>query len=221
MQKRVAIAPDSLLIPIPTQLKPTMKTQLPTLAAFVIAFAGLTGNNQAQEATKPVSDINIVIKTNKGSIEGVIYASKTPLNAANFLNLATRGYYNGITFHRVIPDFMIQGGDPTGTGRGGPGYKFEDEIAPGLRHDKPGIFSMANSGPASNGSQFFITHVPTPWLDGKHAIFGSVTKGQDVVNAIAGGDKIESIEIKDSTEALFTAMKDRLAEWNKILDANK
>ena len=197
-----------------------MKKLIPTLAAAAIVFGGLTGITQAQ-ATKTVSDINIVIKTNKGNIEGVIYASKTPLNAANFLNLATRGYYNGITFHRVIPDFMIQGGDPTGTGRGGPGYKFEDEIAPGLKHDKGGIFSMANAGPGTNGSQCFITHVATPWLDGKHAIFGSVTKGQDVVNAIAGGDKIESIEIKDSTEALFTAMKDRLAEWNKILDANK
>lgn len=197
-----------------------MKKLIPTLAAAAIVFGGLTGINQAQE-TKTVSDINIVIKTNKGNIEGVIYASKTPLNAANFLNLASRGYYNGITFHRVIPDFMIQGGDPTGTGRGGPGYKFEDEIAPGLKHDKGGIFSMANAGPGTNGSQFFITHVATPWLDGKHAIFGSVTKGQDVVIAIAGGDKIESIEIKDSTDALFAAMKTRLDEWNKILDANK
>ena len=197
-----------------------MKTTIPTLAVLALAFAGLTGFNQAQE-TKTVSDINIVIKTNKGSIEGVIYASKTPLNAANFLNLAKRGYYNGITFHRVIPDFMIQGGDPTGTGRGGPGYKFEDEIAPGLKHDGPGYFSMANAGPGTNGSQFFITHVATPWLDGKHAIFGKVTKGQEVVNAIAGGDKIESIEIKDSTDALFEKMKDKLTEWNKILDANK
>lgn len=197
-----------------------MKKTSPTLAVLALAFAGLTGSNPAQE-TKTVSDINIVIKTNKGAIEGVIYASKTPLTAANFLNLAKRGYYNGITFHRVIPDFMIQGGDPTGSGRGGPGYRFEDEIAPGLIHDKPGKFSMANAGPGTNGSQFFITHVPTPWLDGKHAVFGSVTKGQDVVNAIKQGDKIESIEIKDSTDALFEKMKDRLAEWNKILDANK
>lgn len=197
-----------------------MKTTIPTLAVLALAFAGLTGPTPAQE-TKAVSDINIIVKTNKGNIEGVIYASKTPLNAANFLNLAKRGYYNGITFHRVIPDFMVQGGDPTGTGRGGPGYKFEDEIAPGLKHDHPGVFSMANAGPGTNGSQFFITHVPTPWLDGKHAIFGNVTKGQDVVNAITQGDKIESIEIKDSTDTLFEKMKDRLAEWNKILDANK
>ena len=197
-----------------------MKTTIPTLAVLALAFAGLTGFNQAQE-TKTVSDINIVIKTSKGSIESVIYASKTPLNAANFLNLAKRGYYNGITFHRVIPDFMVQCGDPTGTGRGGPGYKFEDEIAPGLKHDHAGVFSMANAGPGTNGSQFFITHLPTPHLDGKHAIFGKVTKGQDVVNAIKQGDKIESIEIKDSTDVLFEKMKDRLTEWNKVLDANK
>lgn len=165
-----------------------------------------------------MSDINITIKTNRGDIEGVIYADKTPLNSANFLNLAKRGYYNGITFHRVIADFMIQGGDPTGTGRGGPGYKFEDEFAPGLRHDGPGYFSMANAGPGTNGSQFFVTHVPTPWLDGKHAIFGKVTKGQEVVNAIKQGDKIETIEIKDSTDDLFTKMKTRIDDWNKILD---
>ena len=124
----------------------------------------------------------------------------------------------GITFHRVIKDFMIQGGDPTGTGRGGPGYRFEDEIVAGLKHTKPGIFSMANAGPNTNGSQFFITHVPTPWLDGKHSVFGEVTKGQDVVNAIAGGDKITDIEVLDSTDALFKLKADKIAEWNKILD---
>jgi len=112
---------------------------------------------------------------------------------------------------------MIQGGDPTGTGMGGPGYKFEDEVKTGLKHDKPGIFSMANSGPGTNGSQFFITHVPTPWLDGKHTVFGEVTKGQSVVNAIAQGDKIVKIEILDSPDALFEAQKDRIAEWNKAL----
>lgn len=191
----------------------------PSLFA-ILTLVSAPFSTPAQEI-KPVTDINIILKTNKGDIEATIYASKTPLNAANFLNLASRGYYDGITFHRVISDFMIQGGDPTGTGRGGPGYKFEDEIAPDLIHDKAGVFSMANAGPGTNGSQFFITHGPTPHLNGKHAVFGTVTKGQDVVNAIRQGDKIESIEIKDSTDALFEKMKDRLAEWNRILDAKK
>jgi peptidyl-prolyl cis-trans isomerase B (cyclophilin B) len=164
-----------------------------------------------------MQDINIIITTNKGDINIVIFASKVPLTAANFLNLAQHGYYNGVKFHRVIKNFMIQGGDPTGTGSGGPGYKFEDEIDPTLKHNKAGILSMANAGPKTNGSQFFITHLATPHLDGKHAVFGEVTKGQDIVNAIAQGDKIESITISDSTEALFTQMKDRVAKWNEIL----
>ena len=164
-----------------------------------------------------MKDIRIIVKTNKGPIEGTIFASKVPMTAANYLNLASRGYYNGIKFHRVIPDFMIQGGDPTGSGMGGPGYKFGDEIHPSLKHTKPGIFSMANAGPGTNGSQFFITHVPTSWLDGKHAVFGEVTKGQDVVNKIAQGDKIDSIEILDSTDELFAAQADNLKKWNAVL----
>jgi peptidyl-prolyl cis-trans isomerase B (cyclophilin B) len=113
---------------------------------------------------------------------------------------------------------MVQGGDPEGSGRGGPGYRFEDECTPELKHDRPGIFSMANAGPGTNGSQFFITHVPTAWLDGKHTVFGSVTKGQDVVNAIKQGDKIETIEILDPTDDLFAAQQKRIDEWNKVLD---
>jgi peptidyl-prolyl cis-trans isomerase B (cyclophilin B) len=140
------------------------------------------------------------------------------LTVANYLNLAKRGYYNGLAFHRVIPDFMIQGGDPEGSGRGGPGYRFEDECTPDLKHDRAGIFSMANAGPGTNGSQFFITHVPTAWLDGKHTVFGSVTKGQDVVNAIKPGDKIEKIEILDPADDLFAAQQKRIDEWNKVLD---
>ena len=165
-----------------------------------------------------MQDIRIILTTDKGPIEAVLYPSKAPATVANFLNLAKRGYYNGLTFHRVIPDFMVQGGDPTGTGSGGPGYRFEDECTPELKHDKPGIFSMANAGPGTNGSQFFITHVPTPWLDGKHTVFGSVTKGQEVVNAIAKGDKIVKIEILDSPDELFAAKKDRLDSWNATLD---
>ena len=164
-----------------------------------------------------MTDIRIILHTNKGSIEATFFASKVPMTCANFLNLATRGYYDGLKFHRVIPDFMIQGGCPTGTGTGGPGYKFGDEIDRSLTHKGPGIFSMANAGPGTNGSQFFITHVPCPWLDGKHAVFGEVTKGQDVVNAIKAGDTIRKIEILDSADALFAAQKANLDKWNKVL----
>ncbi len=182
-------------------------------AAFALAIFALPA--QSQDSMK---DIRIIVKTDKGNIEGVLYPSKAPVTVANFLNLAKRGYYDGLKFHRVIPDFMIQGGCPLGQGTGGPGYRFEDECTPELKHDKPGIFSMANAGPGTNGSQFFITHVPTPWLDGKHTVYGSVTKGQDVVNAIAQGDKIQSIEILDPTDELFAAQAKRLAEWNAVLD---
>lgn len=145
------------------------------------------------------------IVTNKGTIEVKLEFEKVPLTVANFVGLAEgtiaknekgEGFYNGITFHRVIPNFMIQGGDPTGSGMGSPGYSFRDEIDPSLKHDRAGTLSMANSGPNTNGSQFFITHNETPWLDGKHAVFGYVTKGQDVVNAIQQGDVIQTINIK-------------------------
>jgi len=165
-----------------------------------------------------MQDIRIILKTNKGEIEATLQPSAAPVTVANFLNLARRGYYDGITFHRVIPQFMIQGGDPTGSGRGGPGYRFEDEFQSGLKHDKPGIFSMANAGPGTNGSQFFITHVPTPHLDGRHTVFGFTTKGQDVINSISMGDAIEKIEILDPTDDLFAAEKTRIDEWNAALD---
>lgn len=180
--------------------------------------AGVATDDGKQPAAA-AKDIRIELETSKGKIEATIYASKVPMTAANFLNLAKRGYYNGLTFHRVIPDFMIQGGDPKGTGTGGPGYKFGDEIVPGLRHDGPGVFSMANAGPGTNGSQFFITHKATGWLDGKHTVFGKVTKGQDVVNGIAKGDTIKSIKILDPTDDLFAAQKANLDKWNKVLDA--
>jgi peptidyl-prolyl cis-trans isomerase B (cyclophilin B) len=164
-----------------------------------------------------MSDIKITLKTNKGDMAITMYADDTPVTCASFLNLAKRGYYDGIAFHRVIANFMIQGGDPTGTGAGGPGYKFEDECLASLRHDKPGILSMANAGPGTNGSQFFVTHGPTPHLDGKHTVFGHVTSGQDVVDSIAQGDKITGVEIHDSTDALFEAQAGRIAEWEKAL----
>ncbi|MEJ6648089.1 MAG: peptidylprolyl isomerase, partial [Akkermansiaceae bacterium] len=136
-----------------------------------------TGGSPESAEPAEITDVNIVLKTSKGDIEAVIYATKTPMTAANFLNLAEKDYYDGITFHRVIPNFMIQGGDPEGTGGGGPGYRFADEFDPSLKHTGPGIFSMANAGPGTNGSQFFITHVATPHLDGKHSVFGKVTNG--------------------------------------------
>ncbi len=177
---------------------------------------GISGAANPADAPK---DIRIILKTSKGDIHATLFASKAPITVANFLNLSRRGFYDGVTFHRVIPDFMIQGGDPTGTGMGGPGYKFADEFAPGLKHDRPGLFSMANAGPGTNGSQFFVTHVPTPWLDGKHAIFGAVdsAKDQDIVNAIRQGDKITGVEIVDSPETLFAAQSAQIAAWNKVL----
>ena len=126
----------------------------------------------------------VTIETNHGTIVAEMFADSAPKTAANFVELAEKGYYDGIIFHRVIEGFMIQGGDPTGTGRGGPGYHIPDEFGPGLAHTHAGIFSMANAGPGSGGSQFFITLAATPWLDGKHAIFGKVTSGLDVVLAI-------------------------------------
>jgi len=126
----------------------------------------------------------VTIETNHGTIEAELLADKAPKTAGNFIELAKKGFYDGVVFHRVIEGFMIQGGDPTGTGRGGPGYQIDDEFGPGLAHTQVGIFSMANAGPNSGGSQFFITLAATPWLDGKHAIFGKVTGGLDVVKAI-------------------------------------
>ena len=167
-----------------------------------------------------ISELSATMKTSKGDIHLTLYADKTPITVANFVNLAQRGYYDGLTFHRVMANFMIQGGCPLGTGFGGPGYTFQDEFDPSLKHDRPGILSMANSGPGTNGSQFFITHVPTQHLDGKHSIFGSIVgpEDQEVVNAIAGGDKIETITIEGDTAPLFAATKSNLDAWNAILD---
>lgn len=156
--------------------------------------------------------------TDRGAIRIELAADKAPLTVANFVNLTRRGFYDGLTFHRVIADFMIQGGCPEGTGRGGPGYRFEDETGNGLRHER-GVLSMANAGPNTNGSQFFITHVACPWLDGKHTVFGKVVEGQDVVDAIRQGDRIRSVRIEGDAEAALAAQADRVAEWNRILAA--
>jgi len=137
------------------------------------------------------------IKTTRGTIKIKLHADKTPKTVDNFVKLAEKGFYNGLKFHRVIASFMIQTGCPEGTGRGGPGYRFDDEFHPDLKHDGPGVLSMANAGPNTNGSQFFITHVPCPHLDGKHSVFGRVLEGQDVVDAIRQGDKMESVTISE------------------------
>jgi peptidyl-prolyl cis-trans isomerase B (cyclophilin B) len=164
--------------------------------------------------------MNATIRTNKGDINLELFADQAPYTVANFVNLAERGYYDGLLFHRVIPNFMVQGGCPHGTGTGGPGYKFQDECTPALKHDRPGILSMANAGPGTNGSQFFITHVPTDWLNGKHTVFGAVKSAADqaVVDAIAQSDRIESIEIEGDTSDLFAKTKDKVDAWNATLD---
>lgn len=137
------------------------------------------------------------IQTAKGDIRIELFDDKTPKTVANFEKLAGEGYYDGLKFHRVIADFMIQGGCPRGDGTGGPGYQFEDEFHPKLKHDQAGVLSMANAGPNTNGSQFFITHVPTPWLDGKHTVFGRVLEGQSVVNKIKAGDVMKKVTISE------------------------
>ena len=166
--------------------------------------------------------LTAIMETDKGTIRLRLFADQAPLTVGNFVNLARRGYYNNLKFHRVIPDFMIQGGCPAGDGRGGPGYKFTDEFVKELRHSKPGLLSMANSGPQTNGSQFFITHVATPWLDGKHTVFGEVASDNDqkVVNQIAQGDKIRSIQIEGDISEFMAGISTTIDEWNKIIDKN-
>lgn len=190
---------------------------------FTGAFAQTDSNSMSTPNASPavntasLQDIRIVMHTDKGDIEMKLFPSKAPVTVASFLNLAKKGFYQGLTFHRVIPGFMAQGGDPTGTGAGGPGYKFEDEIHPSLQFTKAGLLAMANAGPGTNGSQFFITHAETPWLNGHHTIFGEVTKGQDVVTALQRGDHIKSIDILDSTAPLFKAEESKISQWDSAL----
>ncbi|MCU0848328.1 MAG: peptidylprolyl isomerase [Spirochaetes bacterium] len=167
-----------------------------------------------------MNDLTASIKTSRGVINLKLHADRAPATVANFANLAMHGFYDGLTFHRVIANFMIQGGCPVGNGTGGPGYTFEDECTPELKHDRPGILSMANAGPGTNGSQFFITHVPTPWLDGKHTVFGSVigSGDMDTVNGIKQGDTIETITIGGETDQLFASAQDKIKKWNSIIE---
>ena len=162
--------------------------------------------------------LTATFNTSRGPIKVELLADKAPLTVANFVNLAKRGFYDGLNFHRVIPDFMIQGGCPEGSGRGGPGYRFEDETNNGVPHER-GVLSMANAGPNTNGSQFFITHIKTDWLDGRHTVFGKVISGLEAVDAVQQGDKIDSVVIEGDADAVLAAKADRVAEWNKILAA--
>jgi peptidyl-prolyl cis-trans isomerase B (cyclophilin B) len=165
-----------------------------------------------------LQNVSAVVHTSKGDIKLRLFTDKAPVTVANFVNLAKRGYYDGLTFHRVIPNFMVQGGCPQGTGTGGPGYRFEDECTPELTHDAPGKLSMANAGPGTNGSQFFITHVETSWLDGRHTVFGEVLDASDqaVVDSIEMDDILESIEL-EGEDAILTAQADQISTWNDIL----
>jgi peptidyl-prolyl cis-trans isomerase B (cyclophilin B) len=165
--------------------------------------------------------MQVNINTNKGTIKLNLFYNEAPITVANFINLSKRGLYNNLSFHRVIDDFMIQGGCPLGTGTGGPGYQFNDEFHPDKKHDKPGILSMANAGPGTNGSQFFITHIATPWLDNNHTVFGEISDSNDqnVVNSIVQGDTINDIEVVDNLPN-DEKINDHLEAWNKILDQN-
>jgi len=164
-------------------------------------------------------NITAQIETSKGNINIEFYPDKVPVTVANFVNLANKGFYNGLNFHRVIASFMIQGGCPLGSGTGDPGYRFEDEFDSELRHSEPGKLSMANAGPATNGSQFFITHVATPHLDDAHAIFGAVVGGEDqaIVDAIEQGDTLISISLSGDVDELLASQADRVASWNETL----
>ena len=161
------------------------------------------------------------IVTEKGTISVDLFSEQTPITVANFVNLASRGFYDNLNFHRVIQDFMIQGGCPSGNGMGGPGYRFADEFLPELRHDSPGKLSMANAGPGTNGSQFFITHVPTPHLDDAHTIFGVVKSEEDqkIVDQIEQGDQIQTIKIVGEYEELLSSVES-VSEWNDVLDSD-
>ncbi len=198
-----------------------------TLIASVLAFLAVTclvsfaGEGNKEKKMKPsYPALSATIKTTKGDIAVTLFPDQAPLTVLSFVNLSKRGFYDNLTFHRVIRGFVIQGGCPLGTGTGGPGYRFKDEFSPDLRHNKPGILSMANAGPNTNGSQFFITHVPTPHLDDRHSVFGEVkdSKDQEIVDSIAVGDRINTIIIEGDYSRLAEDHKQDLQKWNEVLD---
>ncbi|MGA0806085.1 MAG: peptidylprolyl isomerase [Pseudohongiellaceae bacterium] len=185
---------------------------------LILLFCAPLCSFSLQAQQKDPNELYAVIDSSRGRMEFLLYRQVAPLTVSNFVNLATRGFYDGLTFHRVEPDFMAQGGDPDGDGSGGPGYKFDDEIA--LRLNQEGILAMANSGPASNGSQFFITHQATPHLNGAHTVFGLVISGKEVIRQIRVGDTIQSITIEGNVKALLQRNSDQVYRWNQILDEN-
>ena len=166
--------------------------------------------------------MKVKIMTEKGDININLLPEKSPVTVANFVNLAKKGYYDGLKFHRVIDNFMAQGGDPTGTGAGGPGYQFEDEVNNGLNFSKAGKLAMANAGPGTNGSQFFITTVPTEWLNGNHTIFGEVVSNDDlkVVKKLSNGDVMKKVVVEGDVDTFLKTQKNRVDSWNKILKQN-
>lgn len=185
--------------------------QLGFKSALVIVIATAANAGFAQR-------LIAVIDTSKGEIRVELNARAAPTTVANFVNLAQRGFYDGLTFHRIERNFMAQGGDPLGTGRGGPGYQFRGEIV--LKHNQPGIISMANSGPGTDGSQFFLTHLATPHLDGLHSVFGKVVAGMPVVYELRRRDVINSILIEGDASGLFKRRQAQLEQWNQLLDQN-
>ena len=191
------------------------KISLLMLSFLMVMMAGVISYSKEYK-------MKVKIMTEKGDININLLPEKSPVTVANFVNLAKKGYYDGLKFHRVIDNFMAQGGDPTGTGSGGPGYQFEDEVDNGLNFSKSGKLAMANAGPGTNGSQFFITTVPTEWLNGNHTIFGEVVSDDDlkVVKKLSNGDVMKKVVVEGDVDAFLKTQKNRVDSWNKILKQN-
>ena len=191
------------------------KVSLLMLSFLMIMMAGVISYSREYK-------MKVKIMTEKGDININLLPEKSPVTVANFVNLAKKGYYDGLKFHRVIDNFMAQGGDPTGTGAGGPGYRFEDEVNNGLNFSKAGKLAMANAGPGTNGSQFFITTVPTEWLNGHHTIFGEIVSDNDlkVVKKLTNGDIMKKVVVEGDVDSFLKTQKNRVDSWNKTLKQN-